>query len=84
MKRTQKEIKMICEEISINVAKAILAEERAEMKQKYEDGDLPILCYDMLTRGYFRTTERIIRNRLAYLNVEKAFETYKRNVEERL
>ncbi len=84
MKRTQKEIKTICEEISINVAKAILEEERAEMKRKVEVGALPIFCYDMLTNGYFRTTERIIKARLDLLNVEKAFETYRKNVEERL
>lgn len=84
MKRTQKEIQLFCEEIKLNVAKAILAEEEAEIKQKVDDGEIPIICYDTLARGYFQSQKRIIQTMAAMLNTQKAFETYKQRVEERL
>lgn len=42
-----------------------------------------ILCYEPWFGGYFWTEQRLIDAQKAYLNVQKAFDEYRRKVEER-
>lgn len=81
MKRSEKEIKMICEEIKVNVTQKILNEEAEALHCKLREKG--ILCYEPWFGGYFWTEQRLIDAQKAYLNVQKAFNEYRKKVEER-
>ena len=82
MKRTQEEIKMICEEIRLSVAMKILDEEETNLIPALERE----YCFGPLIhmKEYFREQKRMLKAQIDILNLQKTFDTDKKRVEERL
>ena len=82
MKRSQKEIKIICEEIRLAVKLALLREEREkriceiqEMQHEFT------LFYDPVYGAYFRVSEEMIKAQIATLNLRTKLEDYRKKIE---
>lgn len=85
MKRSQKEIKMICEEIQLAVKMAILREEAEKRIREIQQIQHEFtLCYDPVSGAYFKVSEEMIKAQIATLNLHKKFKDYKQKVIERL
>ena len=89
--RTQEEIKLICEEIRINVEKAILKEERTKtinramsLIKKHQPDIMTGIGIVSMIGSVYGTQERLLRAQSDQLRVKKAFEDYCKRVEERL
>lgn len=83
--RTQEEIKMICDEISLAVKLALLREEQEKSIREIQHES--ILFYDPICGACFRVKndmKDMIEAQIATLKLNKAFEDYKQKVEERL
>ena len=85
MKRSQKEIKMICEEIQLAVKMAILREEAEKRIREIQQIQHEFtLFYDPVYGAYFRASEGLIKAQIATLNLHTKLEDYKQKVMERL
>lgn len=80
--RTQEEIKLICDEISLAVKLALLREEQEKSIREIQHES--ILCYDPIYGACFRVNKEMIKAQIATLKMNKAFEDYKQKVKERL
>lgn len=89
--RTQKEIELICEEIRLNVQRAILKEERSSAIKKamgliktYEPEIMTGVGIVAMVGNAYLCQERLLRAQSDQLKMEKAFEDYKKRIQERL
>lgn len=88
--RTQEEIKLIAEEIHLNVTKEIVREDRRRMVSKFIDyankhkDELMSAAGIAVMVGSIRVRENEIRAIEEALKTRKSFETYKQKVTERL
>ena len=88
--RTQEEIKLIAEEIHLNVAKEIVREDRRRMLDKLKDyankhkDELMSATGIALMVGSIRVRENEIRAIESALRTREAFSEYRKKVTERL
>lgn len=88
--RSKEEIRLIAEEIRLNVAKEIVREDRNRLASKFRDyatkhkDELISPMGIALMVGSIRVRENEIRAIEDALKTQKAFETYKQKVRERL
>ena len=88
--RTQEEIKLIAEEIHLNVTKEIVREDRRRLVNKFKDyankhkDELMSATGIAVMVGSIRVRENEIRAIEEALKTRKSFETYKQKVIERL
>lgn len=88
--RTQEEIKLIAEEIRLNVAKEIVREDRRRLASKFRDyackhkDELISPMSIALMIGGIRIREDEIRAAESALRTRKAFSEYRKKVTERL
>lgn len=88
--RTQEEIKLIADEIHMNVAKTIVREDRRRLASKFRDyatkykSECLSAAGIAMMVGSIRVRENEIKAIESALKTRKAFETYKQKVRERL
>ena len=88
--RSKEEIKLIAEEIRLNVSKTIVREDRRRMVSKFKDyatkhkSECLSAAGIAIMAGSIRVRENEIRAIEDALKTQKAFETYKQKVTERL
>ena len=88
--RSKEEIKLIAEEIRLNVAKEIVREDRRRMVSKFKDyatkhrNECLSAAGIAMMVGSIRVRENEIRAIEDALKTRKSFETYKQKVMERL
>lgn len=89
--RTQEEIKLICEEIQINVQKAILEEERTKTIRKavgliktHQQEVMTGIGIIQMGIEVHALRDKYLRAQSDQLKMKKAFEDYRKRVEERL
>lgn len=89
--RTQEEIKLICEEIRINVQKVIIKEERAKSIKKavsliktHQPEIMTGMGIVSMVGGAYEVQEKLLRSESDQLKMKKALYEYRQRVEERL
>ena len=82
MKRSQKEIKMICEEIRLAVKLALLREEQEKQEKEIREMQHEFtLCYDPLYGAYFSVNKEMFNAQIEALNMRMKLEDYRKSIE---
>ena len=82
MKRSQKEIKMICEEIRLAVKLALLREEQEKQEKEIREMQHEFtLCYDPLYGAYFSVNKEMLNAQIEALNMRMKLEDYRKGLE---
>jgi hypothetical protein len=89
--RTQEEIRIISEEIRINVQKAIIKEEHtksieavASLIKTHQPDIMTCMGIVSMVHATYESQKKLLRAQSYQLKMERAFEEYRQRVEERL